>query len=1133
MRTPPVLTMRTPPVLIVTALAVVAVFTPLAALAGRSALVDPGSAVADGAEIRPSGPSPMSAAGAPAAGPRAPGPLAFRAPARLRPPADGSAAGDRPLPDSTTDLPIGPALDAAVRDAEAEARALSNERAVMSGRGAQRDRAGDSEVGGGQFRDRPAGASLAAAEAFTAAALVLPVEFGASEELTYQVHNADGSACITVTNRFTGPLHGRIPYPGGSPSATIDNQTVYYPSTEPEDYARLIFGRSGYTAPVRAGDPNVNDGAGVDISGLTVQSYFDAQSDGTVHITGTVAPWIELPRSEAYYGIDYCVPGLSPRAIPDEQLGSLAELTADAAAALVAQGGRYASRDFWEALDRDGDLYVDGVWVIHAGRGQEYGGGTEGEQAIWSRASALSFSEDYPDGFTVHDGGTPGDPSDDLRIDAFTMLPEDSDLGVLVEEFGHSAFGVPDLYTNDAPNSVGWWAPMSSGIWGGELGGTRPVNMPLWFRTVADCAGSPCGWADPVAVVPHTTAGETIVIGRAGEPAGGVVEGGPYAGRTIHEGVRIDLPDQVETVPNRAGEGGGAYSGAQTGRQLTLTTAPIDLSGISGPLTLTVGAAWSIPTYWGYAFVEVAVFDGPFQSIPDLDGYLTDDDPFGLNTGDGLTGSGEGLMRFDLSDFAGSEITVRFRYITYRGGPGTGIWIDDLVLAGDAGTPIVSERFDAGLPSGWSGDGWIAVPLTLTHPHHYLIEWRDDSGFDASLRGAYQTSFRDADEWRVDRVAANVPGALVMYRNLKYPFSGNLLNQNAHLPSWGPKYALLVVDHNSMPTRRPSGQPFSGALESLDAALAFQPQPDFSLEIRDPATGALVATEAMSGSPATRLFDDAFGATPGIRRDFSDPASPETSPWDADASVVLPSRDGRRYSTRLTDASGEPLLSAYGEAYAGEHVFGTGDPGDDNAQIGLHVELVDMAEDGRWGAIHISNRAVDYRLQVAAESIAPGDPVDYSVVVDNVGALPATVAITVEVGYVVDGEVVPDHAPSIGRDVPAGRRLEEGFSFTTDPESPATAVVMTARFDDGDDVWERRHAIRIAVPAINYLPAVVRAAEIGGAGAEIGGAGGAGGGATGSIRGSTSALSLASSPTRRAGRDPGSWTHPPARPRAE
>ena len=980
--------------------------------------------------------------------------LLGRAPARLRPAADGSDPGDGPLSNDQSGVPTGLAIAAAIRDTAADERVIANELASLEG-------------------------ATAAAEPFSVAALVLPVEFGASEDLTYQIHNEDGSECITVTNRFSGPLHGKIPYPGVSPEESIDNQTVYYPSTEPEDYERLIFGRTGYTVPVRAGDPNVNDGAGVDISGLTVQTYFDAQSDGTVSITGTVAPWVELPHSEAYYGVDFCIPGSSSRAIPDEQLGSLADMTADAVAALIAQGGIYATREYWEVLDQDKNQEIDGVWVVHAGRGQEYGGGSEGEESIWSRASAVSFSEAYPAGFVVHDGGTPDDPLDDLFMDEFTILPEDSDLGVLVEEFGHSAFGVPDLYTTDSSNSVGWWAPMSSGIWGGELGGTRPVNMPLWFRTVADCAGSPCGWADPVAEVSHSTAGETFIVGRAGEPAGGTVEDGPYAGETIYEGLRIELPVQDDTIPNRAGEGGGAYTGSQSGRPVMLESAEIRIGEASGPLTLTVGSAWNIPNRFGYGHVEAAVADGPFETLPDLDGFLTNDNPFRINDGNGLTGSGEGTLRFDVSDLAGSEIRLRFRYLTYRGGPDTGWWIDDVVIHGTG--DVLDFGFDEGIPRDWFPNGWMAVPIIQRHPHHYLVEWRDDSGFDASLRSAYQTNYRDQDEWRVDRISANVPGAVVMYRNLKYPFSGVMENLSAHLPSWGAKYGLLVVDQNSMPMSRPSGGPFSGSLESLGAALTLQDQPDFTLELRDPETKELLDTETFTGERGNSLFDDAHGTTPGIQLITSDPEGPTMSPWDADASVVLPSRSGQGYSTRLTDERDQPVVKAFGETYVGPHVFGTGNPGDDNAQFGVHIEVIDMADDGSWGAVHVVNEAVDYSIVASNTSMAPGERVTYTVKIDNVGSVEAEVFYDLEIGYVHGDAVFPVVDESVYTATLApGEHYERKFeTLINEGTTAAEGMEVVAWFQDGTDSWRRRLVFRLDHPPTAFFPIAVRDAPVG------------------------------------------------------
>lgn len=913
----------------------------------------------------------------------------------------------------------------------------------------------------------------------TATILVLPVEFAGAAELTYRIHNADRSECITVTGSFTGPLHGAIPYPGGSPAATIDNQTVYYPSTEPEDYARLIFGREGYTQPLRAGDPNVNGGKGVDIRGLTVERYFEDQSDGQVVITGTVAPWVALPRPEAYFGLDVCIPNVSARAIPDEQLGSLADMVIAGAEGLKAKGERYADPAFWRSLDTDGDGFVDSFWVIHAGRGQEYGGGSEGEAAIWSRSADIRAYRGHEGGHRISDGGTPADPDDDVRLGPFTLMPEDSDIGVLIEEFGHSFFGLPDLYTNDAENSVGWWAPMSAGIWGGELGGTRPVNMPLWFRMQARCPGDlDCGWADPVASLPSTTTERIVVIGQAGTPAGGRVAEGPLAGATIHEGLRIDLPQQVEAVANQAGTGGGAYTGTGAGETLTMER-ELDLARLpmgDGPV-LHLAASWNIPRYWGYLFVEAAGRGEDFVTLPDLDGRFSDQNPFGFNEGWGLTGPAPGpsatALRFDLARWRGKTLRLRLRYITYRGGPGTGVWLDDAALhIQELGQDLRFgiDDFEQGLVA-WQVAGWQAVPYTLRHDHHYLVEWRSDQGWDRSLSGAYQTSYRDQDEWRVDRVPANLPGALVTYRNLKYPFSGALKPQLADPPSWGAKYGLLVVDTHPEPVSRPSGGPFNGALQSLDAALSLGNQPDWSMELREPGSREIKGMETLQGQSGARRFDDAHGYAPGIRIG----ADGKAAPWDEDGGVVLPSRGGSLYSTRVVDADGKPALDRHGQSYAGFHVLGTGRPGDANLQHGVRVELVDQAPDGSWGAVRVSNVGIDYRLSASRDTLWPGVSRRLDGRIVNRGGVTRSISVTLEAWH--GGQPffwAHSSAPVI---VAPGAEAVKSYDLELSSDAPFTdgsTVDVIARFTEGDDVWERRLSLKVVAQPRIFLPALSR-----------------------------------------------------------
>jgi immune inhibitor A len=72
----------------------------------------------------------------------------------------------------------------------------------------------------------------------------------------------------------------------------------------------------------------------------------------------------------------------------------------------------------------------------------------------------------WPNGYKVYEGD-PNTTADDIYIGPYTIQPENLDLGVVVEEFGHNFFGLPDIYTTDGQNSSGFWTEMSFGSWGG------------------------------------------------------------------------------------------------------------------------------------------------------------------------------------------------------------------------------------------------------------------------------------------------------------------------------------------------------------------------------------------------------------------------------------------------------------------------------------------------------------------------------------------------------------------------------------------------------------------------------------------------------------------------------------------
>jgi immune inhibitor A len=114
--------------------------------------------------------------------------------------------------------------------------------------------------------------------------------------------------------------------------------------------------------------------------------------------------------------------------------------------------------------DNDGDGFVDGLTVVHAGSGYEQSG-----VGIWSHKWAVR------DQTTLFDG---------VRIQSYSIQPEhwvagqtpiQMTPGVYAHEWGH-IFGLPDLYP-----LLGMWALMARGSWNGYFG-AAPAWHDTWCR---------------------------------------------------------------------------------------------------------------------------------------------------------------------------------------------------------------------------------------------------------------------------------------------------------------------------------------------------------------------------------------------------------------------------------------------------------------------------------------------------------------------------------------------------------------------------------------------------------------------------------------------------------------------------
>jgi uncharacterized repeat protein (TIGR01451 family) len=89
------------------------------------------------------------------------------------------------------------------------------------------------------------------------------------------------------------------------------------------------------------------------------------------------------------------------------------------------------------------------------------------------------------------------------------------------------------------------------------------------------------------------------------------------------------------------------------------------------------------------------------------------------------------------------------------------------------------------------------------------------------------------------------------------------------------------------------------------------------------------------------------------------------------------------YTTKITDLAGNPLYGLYGIDIG--TVLGSGHPGDDAVQWGLHVAVVNQAKDGSWGMIQVWNSSALLELdkEVSQTEVKAGKELKYTLTIVN------------------------------------------------------------------------------------------------------------------------------------------------------
>ena len=146
----------------------------------------------------------------------------------------------------------------------------------------------------------------------------------------------------------------------------------------------------------------------------------------------------------------------------------------------------------------------------------------------------------------------------------------------------------------------------------------------------------------------------------------------------------------------------------------TTLTRRFDLSGVD-TAALRFNIWHALEENWDFAYVEVSEDDGETWAI--LESTLTtSENPNGTSFGPGITGGSTGWVddSVDLTPYAGSEVLVRFEYVTDDAVNGRGLCLDDFAI------DEIGWADDAESDGDWIADGFARVNNLV--PEEFLVQ---------------------------------------------------------------------------------------------------------------------------------------------------------------------------------------------------------------------------------------------------------------------------------------------------------------------------------------------------------------------------------------------------------------------------
>lgn len=642
-------------------------------------------------------------------------------------------------------------------------------------------------------------------------------EFGTATDPFH--HGLRTSAAHANHGGTPGPLHNEIP----EPDRTVDNTTIWHPDFSSAYYQDLLFDES--------------PGA------VSMRNMYIEMSSNRYTVNGHVSDWNQVPFNAANYGSNYCGD------IVCQDTWFFVQDSLNAWVTNLENGGMtttdinafLADFDVWDRYDHDGDGnfdeadgYIDHFQSVHAGEGEETGGGAQGTDAIWShrwyvQLTPIGAGGPTVDGEVVPFGGTQiGDTN--YWVGDYTIEPENGGVGVFAHEFGHD-LGLPDLYdtsgnTGGAENSTAFWTLMSSGSYGSsgvaaDGIGSKPIHMGAWEKFQLGWLGFP---GDPQGIF--------YDVARAGAKSShrlGPVEAATKKAQALF----VLLPDKVVPLELGAPYEGTQYYYSGAGDDLDNSmTREVTLPAEGN--TLTAKVRYDIETDWDYAYLTVNG-TGVATSLS------TTTNPNGQNFGNGITGSSGGNwvdLTADLSAFAGQTVTIGFRYWTDGAEVRPGFQVDALQIPGQL---LDGAETDAG----WTLDGFRTTTGSETQSffNAYVVENRQYIGFDDSLRtGPYNFGWlHDPTKQNLVEHFSYQDGILISYWDDSY--ADNSVGDH---PGHG---LILPIDAHPGINHWADGTMMRCRIQSYDSTFGLQATEAYTLHNNGVAA-------SIGGLPAVPVFDD-------------------------------------------------------------------------------------------------------------------------------------------------------------------------------------------------------------------------------------------------------------------------------------